>query len=66
MDLVTREEFNAVKAMAAKARQRQEELEERLAALEAGRAGGKTSPAKKKTPAGKSAAKKAGGKSGAS
>ncbi len=36
MDLVTREEFDAVKAMAAKARAEQEDLGLRLAALEAG------------------------------
>src|SRR5918999_611366 len=35
MDLVTREEFEAVKAMAVKAREEQERLSERLAALEA-------------------------------
>ncbi|MCG8356512.1 MAG: accessory factor UbiK family protein [Kiloniellales bacterium] len=35
MDLVTREEFDAVRAMAVKAREEQEELAERLAALEA-------------------------------
>jgi BMFP domain-containing protein YqiC len=35
MDLVTREEFDAVKAMAAKAREEQETLAARLAALEA-------------------------------
>jgi len=34
MDLVTREEFDAVKAMAAKAREEQERLAERVAALE--------------------------------
>jgi BMFP domain-containing protein YqiC len=34
MDLVTREEFDAVKAMAAKARGEEEALAERLAALE--------------------------------
>lgn len=34
MDLVRREEFEAVKAMAAKAREEQERLAERLAALE--------------------------------
>ncbi len=39
MDLVTREEFDAVKAMAAKARAEQEALESRLAALEAQLAG---------------------------
>ena len=35
MDLVQREEFEAVKAMAAKAREENERLEARLAALEA-------------------------------
>ncbi len=35
MDLVTREEFEAVEAMAAAARAEQERLEERVAALEA-------------------------------
>ncbi len=35
MDLVTREELDAVKAMAAKARTEQERLEERVIALEA-------------------------------
>jgi BMFP domain-containing protein YqiC len=35
MDMVTREEFDAVRAMAAKARAEQDELLERLAALEA-------------------------------
>ena len=35
MDLVTREELDAVKAMAAKARTEQERLEERVVALEA-------------------------------
>lgn len=35
MDLVTREEFEAVKAMAAKARAEQEDLQARLTALEA-------------------------------
>jgi BMFP domain-containing protein YqiC len=34
MDFVTREEFDAVKAMAAKAREEVEALKERLAALE--------------------------------
>jgi BMFP domain-containing protein YqiC len=34
MDLVTRDEFERVEAMAEKARTRQEELEKRLAALE--------------------------------
>ena len=35
MDLVTREEFDAVRAMSAKARSEQERLEARLAVLEA-------------------------------
>ena len=35
MDMVSREEFDAVKAMAAKARMGQEALEKRVAALEA-------------------------------
>ena len=35
MDLVTREEFEAVKTMASKARSEQEALEKRLSALEA-------------------------------
>lgn len=35
MDLVTREEFDAVQAMAAKAREEQEALTERIAKLEA-------------------------------
>jgi BMFP domain-containing protein YqiC len=35
MDLVSREEFEAVKAVAVEARARQEALEEKLAALEA-------------------------------
>lgn len=35
MDLVTREEFDAVKAMAAKARTEQEKLQARVAELEA-------------------------------
>jgi BMFP domain-containing protein YqiC len=35
MDLVTREEFEAVRAMAVKAREEQESLAKRLAALEA-------------------------------
>ena len=35
MDMVSREEFEAVKAMAAKARMEQEALEKRVAALEA-------------------------------
>ncbi|PPR12078.1 MAG: hypothetical protein CFH41_00111 [Alphaproteobacteria bacterium MarineAlpha11_Bin1] len=56
MDLVTREEFDAVKQMAAKARDENERLEERLVALE----GAKPKPANRKTkPAKKSSAKRA-------
>jgi BMFP domain-containing protein YqiC len=51
MDLVSREEFEAARAMAAKARDEQEkllrrveELETRLAELEQGRATGKVAP----------------------
>ena len=50
MDLVTREEFDAVKAMAAKARAEQEALEARLAALEAQFAATKAKTAKPKAP----------------
>ena len=68
MDLVTREEFDAVKALAARAREEQEALAERLAALEARlaalEAGGAKAPAKKPA-ARKAAAKPAGGKPGA-
>ncbi len=62
MDLVPREEFEAVKAMAAQARLEQEHLAERLAALEAqgaakpvGRGGtsAKKAAASKKAPASK-------------
>ncbi len=45
MNLVTREEFDAVKAMAAKARSAQEALEKRVAALEARLAGSAASKA---------------------
>lgn len=54
MDLVTREEFDAVKAMAAKARAEQEDLAERLAALEKAvttRAAKASKPAKSPGPA---------------
>ena len=46
MDLVTREEFEAVREMAQKAREAQEVLSERLAALEAA-AAPKSKPARK-------------------
>jgi len=42
MDFVPREEFEAVKAMAAKARSENEKLEARIAALEASLAGAKS------------------------
>lgn len=51
MDLVTREEFDAVKAMAANARSEQEKLEARVAELEARmKAPKKTAPRKKSEP----------------
>ena len=59
MDLVTREEFDAVQAMAAKARDEQEALAERVAALEAklaAKGGAKKAAAK---PAGRKKAAKA-------
>ena len=49
MDLVTREEFDAVKAMAAKARAEQELLHERLAALEAEVSAARAKPARKRS-----------------
>lgn len=57
MNLVTREEFDAVKAMAAKARAAQEALEKRVAALEARLAG--SSPAKAASPAARSPRRRA-------
>jgi len=57
MDLVSREEFEAVKAMAARARAEQEMLEKRVAALEAALAG-RAAAAAKAPPR----AQKAGGK----
>lgn len=51
-DLVAREEFEAVKAMAAEARLQQEKLEQRVNELEAQLAGSKkTSPPKKRSAA---------------
>jgi BMFP domain-containing protein YqiC len=46
MNLVTRDEFEAVKAMAAKARSEQEAMAVRIAALEAALAGRDAAPAK--------------------
>ena len=54
MDLVTREEFDAVQAMAAKARSEQEQLLERVAKLEAALAEQQAAPRKP----GRAAAKK--------
>lgn len=53
MDLVPREEFEAVKAMAAKAREEQEKLESRVVELEAAlkEAPRKTAPKPRKRPA---------------
>jgi BMFP domain-containing protein YqiC len=50
MDMVTRAEFDRVKAMAEKARLRQEELEERLHALEKGKKSAPAAASKKKKP----------------
>jgi BMFP domain-containing protein YqiC len=53
MNLVTREEYDAVKALAAKARSAQEALEKRVAALEAklgGSRGKAPAPSKSPTP----------------
>lgn len=57
MNLVTREEFDAVKAMAAKARATQDALEKRVAALEARLAG--SAPAKAAPPAARSPRRRA-------
>ena len=55
MDLVSREEFDAVKAMAAKARAEQEDLAARLASLEA-QLGAASKPQKAARKTGKKAA----------
>ena len=57
MDLVTREEYEVVAAMAVKAREEQEALTDRVAALEKQLAA-QSKPAAKKTAAKKSAPKK--------
>ncbi len=57
MDLVTREEFDAVKAMAAKARAEQETLAQRVAALEV-QLGAKAGTAAKPKKAAKKSARK--------
>jgi BMFP domain-containing protein YqiC len=57
LDLVTREEFNAVKTLAANARAEADALGKRVAALEAA-IGVKSAPATKAAPKAKPAAKK--------
>lgn len=52
LDLVSREEFEAVKAMAVAAREENEALAVRIAALEAGKASSKPAPRKKRPSAG--------------
>jgi BMFP domain-containing protein YqiC len=59
MDVVTREEFDAVQAMAARARAEQEKLEARLAALESRLGAVFEAPAKPAEPARKPRAKAA-------
>lgn len=61
MDVVSREEFEIVRAMAAKAREEQEVLERRVAELESKLtgAGAANAPASARKPAGKTAARKA-------
>lgn len=56
-DLVERDEFDAVKAMAAKARAEQERLEKRVAALEAKLGVKSKAPTKASKPAARSTAK---------
>lgn len=56
LDFVSREEFEAVKALAAQAREQVVALEARLAALEAGAPVAAPSSAKKPAPRGKKAA----------
>jgi BMFP domain-containing protein YqiC len=63
MDLVPREEFEAVKAMAAKAREEQEVQAARIAALEA-RLAGQAKPARKRTATRKKTSATSGGSSG--
>ena len=62
MDLVPREEFEAIKAVAVKAREEQEDLEKRVAALEAQLAAAKP----KRRPAARKSAKKPSGEDNAS
>jgi len=59
MDVVTREEFDAVQAMAARARAEQEKLEARIAALESRLAAASEAPVEPAKPAPKARAKAA-------
>ncbi len=61
MDLVTRDEFEAVKQVAANARLEQERLEKRLARLEAAAGGKKAKATTPKKPARRAAKRKTGG-----
>jgi BMFP domain-containing protein YqiC len=54
MDFVSREEFEAAKAMASKAREENEALQQRVAALEARLGGPASKPAPKRKPGAKS------------
>lgn len=54
MDFVSREEFEAVKAMASKAREENEALQQRVASLEARPGGTASKPAPKRKPGAKS------------
>lgn len=58
MDFVSRDEFEAVKEMAAKARSEADELKKRVAALEKGAAAPARKPAAKRAASAKPAAKK--------
>ena len=64
MDLVTREEFEAVKAVAVKAREEQEDLAERLAALQARLDAAQADPGPARKPRAAKKAAKGGTKSG--
>jgi BMFP domain-containing protein YqiC len=62
LDFVSRDEFEAVKAMAAKAREENEALKSRVAALEAKHGGGEAKASPKRKPA-SSGAERPGAKS---
>ncbi|UCH73849.1 MAG: accessory factor UbiK family protein [Rhodospirillales bacterium] len=61
MDVVSREEFEAVKAIAAKARTEQERLERRVAALEAALAGRPAAPKSTRSRSSKAKSPESGG-----